>query len=181
MGEVIAIPLTSECRATAVLAALRRLEAQYQVSSPASGGIPRRIAGRARVGSRRVLRELRRGAGDTLVGGIVGLTIAAAFASSSAIAPRLDGLLRGAGRSALGPALGLALRIATCLRASRGAPNVAEHDAWNVSWLVSYVTAEPDGSGSGRLRASVLRLTLPEAAEGRLRAILERAAATSAT
>jgi hypothetical protein len=51
----------------------------------------------------------------------------------------------------------------------------------DVSWLVSYVSCQRDETGIGQLRVSVLRLCVPEAAEGRLRTLLERAAATSAT
>jgi hypothetical protein len=49
-----------------------------------------------------------------------------------------------------------------------------------VSWLVSYVIRDGDSPGAGRLRASILQVTLPAEAEGRLKAILARADAATA-
>jgi hypothetical protein len=53
-------------------------------------------------------------------------------------------------------------------------------DAPQASWLVSYVIRDGEAPGAGRMRASILQVTLPADAEGRLKAILARADAATA-
>jgi hypothetical protein len=186
MGELIAIPLSSERRAAAVLASLRRLEAEYLVT-PAPADVALSWIGG--------LLRPRRWWGLWGIHPAVWLALAIEIGAMAIVVikfgtvPRFPwrvpplgapdgvlpvGVLLGL---AVGLALGLRLARTVAARQRRG----RRRDTGNVTWLVSYVTREPDGSGSGRVRASVVRISLPEAAEGRLRAILERAAATAAT
>jgi len=185
MGEVIAIPLASERRAAAVLAALRRLEAEYRAPPPAPGSAPRRCAGRAPAGLRRVLQ---RAGVPGLTGGIIGLTIAAVYARATNGLHWVPALLDDARRAplgvavggALGVALGLTLPAARRRGTRRGAAEGPAHDPGDASWLITFVTVERDGSASARTRTAVRRISLPGAAEGRLKAILEWAASTPA-
>jgi len=196
MSELISIPLESDRRATAVLAAVRRLQAEYQAGPEASwaptdgagDGAP--AAGRR--GPRRGVRSERLAA---LVGGAVGATVALVL---TAHAPGLRapggltaGLLAGVYGALAGALAGLlASRAGEALRGHRPrggirAPTDApatpdEAGGPTVTWLVSYVMRDGDSTGPARLRASVLQVTLPAEAEGRLKAILARAdAATS--
>jgi hypothetical protein len=66
------------------------------------------------------------------------------------------------------------------LRARRHREGAPAAGASKVSWLVSYVIRDGDSPGAGRLRASILQVTLPADAEGRLKAILARADAATA-
>lgn len=66
-----------------------------------------------------------------------------------------------AGALAAGTKAGVAWHILGRKRTVRSAVDGAGND----SWLLAYVTLEPDGPGCCRRRASVLRLSLPEAAE----------------
>jgi hypothetical protein len=104
-------------------------------------------------------------------------------------APRIGALLGGVERAplvllpglGLGLALGLAFHLNANHRARQGAsgdlPGSPAREAGGVSWLASYVTLQPDESGTGRVQVSALRITLPKATEGRLKALLERAGA----
>jgi hypothetical protein len=199
VGELIAIPLSSERRAALLLAALRHLESEYQVSQPASDGTPGWLSRGAR--RRRMLSGARACLKDGLVGGVLGTMLAAVWAiwavwTGTSRGRPWEGSL--AGLSEVTPlvlALGLTLgalagvvwslsRKALSLwrreRARRRCAPEAGGLADHVSWLVAYLTLERDESGCSRLHTTVVRLSLPAEAEGRLRAALARAAATSA-
>jgi hypothetical protein len=183
MGKVIAIPLTSERRAVVLLAALRRLEAEYPVGLPAAGGLRRRIAGRARTARRRVLRDLGEGAEAALAGAMLGLALAASCTGEADSVSLLGEVIRGAGGLPLFLALGAALGLLiSAMRRGlrRDAPHDTVAEAGDLSWLLTRASTPPAGAGDCRVRTSVLRITLPGAAEGRLRAILERADALPA-
>jgi hypothetical protein len=188
VGELIAVPVTSERKAVVALATLRRLEAEYQVNRRTESGPPGPPGGRPRAWLRGALRGVRAGLGAAPVGAALVLALAGVCAGILTQLPwttvavgRAEGALCGV---AVGLALGAAVGPARRWRATRGdadgVTGAGTADAGDVSWLVSYVTLERDRAGSGRLRASVVRINLPEAAEGRVRTILERAAAASA-
>jgi hypothetical protein len=193
VGELITIPLTSERKAVGVLASLRRLEAEYQVGQQAERRPPGLGGAHTRTQIGAILRQGFAGLGQALVGGVLGLTLAAicipvlrALPWASDIFGRAEGALCGlAAGIAAGLALGLVVHLAGRWRANQATADEAMVASatvdGDVSWLVSYVSCQRDETGIGQLRVSVLRLCLPEAAEGRLRTLLERAAATSAT
>jgi hypothetical protein len=79
--------------------------------------------------------------------------------------------------------LGLLLLIAAApflLRALDRRPRPLAGAAPRVTWLVSYLIRDPAAAHARRVRATVLQITLPAEAEGRLKAILARADATAA-
>jgi hypothetical protein len=194
MSELIAIPLESDRRAAAVLAALRRLQAEYEGEVDRSGASAGGTASPPDARPGRLWRAWHRarwGALASLIGGAAVAAVAAvALLSAAAVSgtPTLPFPLAGV-PGALVAAAGVRVGAAAgekhrALRRRAGAPAAA--DAPLVSWLVAYVMRDGvfvgDGAspGGGRVRASVLQVTLPAGAEERLKAILARADAATA-
>jgi hypothetical protein len=204
MSELIAIPLESDRRAAAVLAALRRLQAEYQGDTAESGEYASGTAAPADSRPGRLWRAGRRGRsravappiGYAAVAIAAALTAVATVASvallSAAAVSELPSLpfLKGDVRVALVAAAGVLLVAAggVLLGAAgerlrlrrRREGTLTTADTPKVSWLVSYVIRDGDSPGAGRSRASILQVTLPAEAEGRLKAILARADAATA-
>jgi hypothetical protein len=192
VSELIAVPVESDRRAVQALAALRRLQAEYE-GDPGRPGASALEEVNPIVSrpdrQRRPRLRLRTTALAALVGGAVGaaggLAGAAMALHCGAPAPGapltggVPGDLPGAGVGwALGAAAGAILAV-LLLWFPRGRP-VRTRVGPKVTWLVSYVVRDARPPGSRLVRASVLQITLPADAEGRLRAILSRADAAAA-
>jgi hypothetical protein len=178
---MIAVPVASERTAARLLATLRRLEAEYQVSPEAALTPGRRRSVRGPL--RRGLPAAWVGLKHALLGGLLAVLLTALCAgalSGGMWQGSLVGLLEG---SPLVPALSLtlgALGGGAYFLARRPPAGEEVRAQGAVTWLVSYVALERDEAGEGRLFTTVVRLTLPRSAEGRLKAVLARAGATSA-
>jgi hypothetical protein len=189
MSELMAIPLGSDRRAVEVLAALRRLQAEYaDDGAPAGPGATARDPGRpsgADPGRRRAWRRLAALALAALALGAAGAAGALHDGASVLDAPPAEGVtgaLLGAGVCLL---LGAACATLVWLLRRRALPGEPGRPGGpappRVTWLVSYVVRDPPSpQGHPRLRATILRVTLPAEAEGRLKAILARAGAPAA-
>jgi hypothetical protein len=184
MSELIAIPLESDRRAVEVLNALRWLQAEYAcredalppVQSEADEAVRRADAAAARRRWVRLLIAL-----AALAALVLSATAAGAELFSRGAAPdaERDGaivlrLVAGAGA--------LLVAVALPLLRRRGAryPRPAPERGQTVTWLVSYLIRDPAARRAQAVRATVLQITLPAEAEGRLKAILARVDATAA-
>jgi hypothetical protein len=190
MSELIAVPVESDRRAVEVLSELRRLQAEYGGDREVSGASASAAAPPtdARSGRRRTRRRrglgLALGALTTLAGGAAGAAVAlvsAAAVSGTPAGGALPGAAPGIGivfaaaGALLGAAVGATLYVLLHRRRFPAAPR-----APTVTWLVSYIIRDGHAPDAGRLRASILQVTLPADAEGRLKAILARAGTTAA-
>jgi hypothetical protein len=190
MRELIAIPLESDRRAVEVLAALRRLQAEYddRGASAGSGATTRGSVSPFEAhpgGRRRGWRRLGVAVLAALALGAAGAAVALLYgAPSSGIRPTqgVTDALPSPGVCGLLGAAGAALVWLLRRRPLRREPwRPGGHPRPTVTWRVSYVVRDPPSpQGSPRLRATILQVTLPAEAEGRLRAILARADATVA-
>jgi hypothetical protein len=179
MGEVIAVPVVSQPRAAEVLATLRRLEEEYRLAPSRSGPQPAGRAARRRErpgGAFRPWRAGAAGAAGAAIGGIAGA--GAVFLGAAVVGgpSRSIGALRS---SLAGGLLGAAVG-ALARRSSGPGGRRRGQDDRPVTWLVSYVTWDEATPRPRGVRLSVLRVTLPEAAGARLKAILARASARPA-
>jgi len=189
MSELIAIPLESDRRAVEVLAALRRLQAECW-GDPGVSGVSG-SAGAAPCDSRpgRMHAWRRRGLGlaigalTTLVGGAAGAAVALVSAAAVSGTPAFGALLAAASGAGtplaaagvlVGAAVGATLHVSLWHRRFPANP-----PAPTVTWLVSYLIHDRRAPAAGRMRASILQVTLPADAEGRLKTILARAGATA--
>ena len=173
MSDLIAVPAVSERRAATALAALQWLQAEYRPDPEAPGARPAPAEQDGRLGRRlrRAGRRLGRGPALVLAGalagaaaGLLGGVAASAAGGLTPVAPLLGGLLGAAVGAFLGPLLA-------------GRPPRPPEDESRVTWLVSYLTIDESEPVPGRLRGTFVKVTLPREAEGRLRSILEHAAA----
>ena len=177
MNELIAIPVESDRRAVAVLAALRRLEAEYAGRAAAAGPPAAATARRRRFVRRRlacaafaVAALCASAAGAALLGRVS--TLAAPAVSDPAV-------LLGAAAGGLLLAVAAGALLLRRRRPDRRAP-VGTAAGSAVAWLVAYTVRDRTATGARRVRATVHQLTLPAEAEGRLKAILAGAAAPAA-
>jgi hypothetical protein len=187
MSELIAIPLESDRRAVAVLAALRRLQAEYEgegegdaAGSGVTGDDRASLLG-PDPGRRRVWRRLRSILLAALALGATGAAVALLSGALPPDAGHVEGAIPPQLRAGA-VALLVAAACALLLRLPRrgGRPRKPRRGARpTVTWLVSYVMRDASSTGRSRLRATILQVTLPVEAEGRLRAILARADATA--
>jgi uncharacterized membrane protein len=184
MSELIAIPIESDRRAVEVLAAMRWLQAEYQGDPEASGASPNDTAPPivSRPGRlRRAWRPFRFGALAALVGSVTGATMALLTAALVLGLPSMSSLPGGApaalaaAGALMGATVGATLHV---LLHRRRLP--VKPDAPTVTWLVSYIMRDGPSPDARRMRASIIQVTLPAEAEGRLKAILARAATTAA-
>jgi hypothetical protein len=191
--ELIVIPLESDRFAVEVLAALRRLQAEYQEDSGGAGGPGPSATGDdhpavSRPGRRRVWWCLRSAALAALVGGAIGGLAGAATAvrgeAPSPSTPSIGGVLgallgRGVGGGGLLVAAAGATFAILLLRVHRGEP-ARTRAAPTVIRLVAYLTRDGTSLEVRRARASGLPITPPEGVEGRPEAFWARADATAA-
>jgi hypothetical protein len=185
MSELIAIPLESDRRAVEVLAALRWLQAEYECrgdappTATAADDVARAVATNSANSARRRVRL--RLAFAAFVALVLG-----AWAAGQGLLNRVSELAaRPEGVTALRASafLGLLLFIAAApflLRALDRRPRHLAGAAPKATWLVSYLIRDPAAAHGRRVRATILQITLPAEAEGRLKAILARADATAA-
>jgi hypothetical protein len=177
MGEVIAVPVVSQPRAAEVLATMRRLEEEYRLAPARSGPQPAGQAARRRERAGGGFRPWRSGAAGAAIGGIAGA--GAAFLGAAVV--RGPSRSIGALRSSLaGGLLGAAVGALARRSFVPGGRRWSEDDR-PVTWLVSCVTWDEATPRPRGVRLSVLRVTLPEAAGARLKAILARASARPAS
>jgi hypothetical protein len=190
MSELIAFPVESDRRAVEVLSALRRLQAGCWGDPEVSGASGNAAASprASRPGQKHAWRRrgfgLAIGALTTLVGGAAGAAVALVSAAAVSGTPAIGALLAAASGAgiliaAAGALVGAAVGATLCvLLWHRRFP--ATSRAPTVALLVSYFIHDGRALRVWRLRASILQVTLPADAEGRLKAILARAGATAA-
>jgi hypothetical protein len=185
MSELIAIPLESDRRAAEVLAALRWLEAEYEDegdagasgADPDAPASPMSVAPDRRPGWRRPLAYV---FAALALGALGAAVVLFGGAPPPGVRPVEGATAAGALLVAAAGVLLVAAAGAAPLPAGRRRPADRSRSAPAVTWLVSYLMRDRDAPGARRVRASVLQVTLPAEAEGRLRAILARADATAA-
>jgi uncharacterized membrane protein len=199
MSELIAIPLESDRRAVHVLAALQWLEAEYRgrlertgtatgTAAPDGGSvIP--PAGKwdrlRRVGRHLPVSRLHVSVLAALAGAVAGAAVALlseALMTAVPVVASVPAYLVGAAIGALlGAATGalLGMFAGAALKVLFPATPQRTQDIRTVTWLISYIMRDGPAE-SGRLRGTVLQITLPVEAEAQLKAILARVDTTVA-
>jgi hypothetical protein len=189
VSELIAIPLESDRHAVELLAALRRLQAEYRADSGGTGASATGddVLTVTRPGRRLVWWRLRSAALAVLVGGAIGgLTVAAAAVCGEAPAPGTP-LVGGVPEAPMGRGVGVGGLLAAVgatfaillLRLHRAEP-ARTRAAPTVTRLVAYLVRDGSSLEARRVRVSSFRIASPAEAEGRPEAVPARADATAA-